>query len=182
MTYETHNRRDQQRNWRRRKFSASEGREVGFGLVEKMFWNYEKIKRAVEDARMELGFYSSGGKTGGAPTNHSFVSDPTAILAMRHSAPIKQVTIDGGKATEETVKRPEDWLFVVEQTYRRFLDLHHEAGDVTYPVLIDRFRNEPWPTTCARLEITKDKYYSARDVGIRYARECAIQLGLLKVF
>ncbi len=178
MTYETHKERDR-RNWRRR---SPESREVGFGLVEKMFWLHKKIKRAVDDARLEIGFYNSGGKTGGAPTNHSFVSDPTATLALRRGAPVKQIVLDEGKPTEETIKRPEDWLFVVEQTYRHFKDFSDDCGDVTYFVLMDRFKNEPWPTTCARLGITKDKYYSARDIGIRYARECAIQLGLLKVF
>lgn len=147
-----------------------------------MFWNYQKIKRAVEDARLELGYYSSGGKTGGAPTNHSFVSDPTAILAMKHSAPIRQVTIDSGKTTEEVIKLPEKWLFVVEHTYRHFGEYDNTTGDVVQCVLTKRFQNEPWPATCAKLEITKDKYYSARDIGIRYARECAIQLGLIKVF
>lgn len=177
MTCETHNQFKRRRNWRSR-FTSSNEREVGFSLVEKIFWNYKKIKRAIDDARMELGYYSSGGKTGGAPTNHSFISDPTAILAMKHSAPIKQVTIDGGKTTEEVIKRPEDWIFVVEQTYTHF----REHDRIICNVLSRRFQNEPWPTTCAKLEITKDKYYAARDTGIRYARECAIQLGLIRVF
>lgn len=178
MTSETHNKH---RNWRARRL-GTQSREVGFGLVEKMFWNYKKIKRAVDDARLELGYYSSGGKTGGAPTNHSFVSDPTATLALRHAAAIKQVTIDVGKASEEVIKRPEDWIFVVEHTYQHFKEFDAATGDVVSCVLTQRFDNEPYPKTCVRLEITKDKYYNARDIGIRYARECAIQLGLIKVF
>lgn len=44
------------------------------------------------------------------------------------------------------------------------------------------FENEPMRRTQTELAISEDKYYRLRDIGIGYARECAIQLGLIKVF
>ena len=44
------------------------------------------------------------------------------------------------------------------------------------------FNNESCHRTCIDLGISEDKYYRLLKIGIAYARECAIQLGLIKVF
>lgn len=44
------------------------------------------------------------------------------------------------------------------------------------------FENEARIHTCIDLDINDDKFYQLRDAGIGYARECAIQFGLIKVF
>lgn len=174
MTYETPN---YKKNWRSRRVNNKQ-RARGFGLTEKMFYYYHKIKKAVEEVRQEQGYYQSAGRTGGGSSNHAFVSDPTAILAMKHAASLPTVIINADKLSEEIIERPEDWLAVVEQTLKYF-----EDEPLVSDVLRRRFfNNETRICTCIELNINDDKYYRLRDVGIGYARECAIQLGLIKVF
>lgn len=71
----------------RRKWRATRKPQRGFGLVEKMFYYYDRIKREVETCREEQGYYQSGGKTGGGSSTHAFISDPTATIAMKHYQP-----------------------------------------------------------------------------------------------
>lgn len=185
MTYETLNENEiansklvdipqtERRNWRK-----TRKQQQGFGLVEKMFYYYERIKREVQIARAEQGYYQSGGKTGGGSSGHSFISDPTATIAMKHYQPIAKVIINAEKLNEEVIAQPEKWLVVVEQTFIFF-----ENEEFISELLRRRFfENEPMVRTCTELEIGYDKYYRLRDIGIGYARECAIQLGLIKVF
>lgn len=174
MTYETPN---YKKNWRCRRVNNKQLAR-GFGLTEKMFYYYHKIKSAVEEVRREQGYYQSAGRTGGGSSNHAFVSDPTAILAMKHCGPINKVIINADKLSEEVIERPEDWIAVVEQTLKYF-----EDEPLVSDVLRRRFfNNETRICTCIDLDINDDKYYRLRDIGIGYARECAIQLGLIKVF
>lgn len=167
-----HKHQQTRRNWRRtRKL------QHGFGLVEKMFYYYDRIRREVEIARAEQGYYQSGGKTGGGSSNHAFISDPTATIAMRRSQAIAKVIINAERLDEEVIAQPEKWIVVVEQTLKCF------QCSPTGEVLCRRYlRNESIVRTCMELEISDDKYYKLRDDGISYARECAIQLGLIKVF
>lgn len=162
----------------RRKWRRSRKTQCGFGLVEKMFWYYNRIKKEVEIIRSEQGYYRSGGKTGGGSSNHAFISDPTATIAMKHYQPVAKVVINAEKLDEEVVVQPEKWLTVVEQTFCNF-----EDEELINELLRRRFfENEPMARTCTEIGIGYDKYYRLRDIGISYARECAIQLGLIKVF
>lgn len=170
MIYETHK---DKRNWRQ-----SRKPQQGFALVEKMFYYYQRIKREVELIRREQGYYQSGGRTGGGSSNHAFVSDPTATIAMKHYQPLSKIIINADRIDEEVITQPEKWLAVVEQTL-----LHFEDEELVNDLLRRRFLdNEPMARTCIELEIGYNKYYRLRDIGIGYARECAIQLGLIKVF
>lgn len=188
MTYETHNKKNGKRyspyrvkkNWRigNKRMMPALTVEQGFRLVEKMFWYYKRVKQAVDEYRAEIGYYQSGNKTGGAPTSHAFVSDPTASLAMRRSAVIGKVVINADTPYEDVIARPEDWLYIVEHTLAYFAD-EELVGDVLRRRYLE---NEPMATTCIELGIKKDKYYKLNEIGIRYARECAIQIGLVRVF
>lgn len=163
----------------RRKWRRTRKQQRGFGLVEKMFYYYDRIKREIDIIRNEQGYYQSGGKTGGGSSNHAFISDPTATIAMKHYQPVKKVIINAEKLNEEVIAQPEKWLMVVEQTFMFF----EEDDDLVAEVLRRRFfENEPMARTCTEIGIGYDKYYRLRDAGIGYARECAIQLGLIKVF
>lgn len=186
MTYETHNKnknkgyRGPRRNWRISRHTPYNALAAkNFRTVEKMFYYYRKIKLAVEEIRGEQGFYKGGAPTGGAPTNHAFVSDPTASMALKRYAPIKRIVLNAETLHEDVVENPESWLQVVEQTLMAF-----DGDSELVGKLIRRryIKNEPMPTTCIDLEINKNKYYALRDIGISYARECAIQLGLIKAF
>ena len=44
------------------------------------------------------------------------------------------------------------------------------------------FENRTMAYTMIDIGVSKDRYYRCRDLGIRYARDCAIQLGLIKIF
>mgnify|MGYP004513323303 FL=1 len=164
----------------RRKWRATRKPQRGFGLVEKMFYYYDRIKREVEICRDEQGYYQSGGKTGGGSSTRAFISDPTATIAMKHYQPLAKVIINAERLDEEVIAQPEKWLTVVEQTLFFFSD---NEDELVSEVLRRRFfENEPMRKTQLDLEIGVEKYYRLRDVGIGYARECAIQLGLIKVF
>lgn len=164
----------------RRKWRATRKPQRGFGLVEKMFYYYDRIKREVEICRDEQGYCQSGGKTGGGSSTHAFISDPTATIAMKHYQPLAKVIINAERLDEEVIAQPEKWLTVVEQTLFFFSD---NEDELVSEVLRRRFfENEPMRKTQLDLEIGVEKYYRLRDIGIGYARECAIQLGLIKVF
>lgn len=186
MTSETHNRkatstrRKRRRNWRyaRDDRSFEDGKE--FRLLEKMFWYYKEIKKEVEEIRAEMGYYQSHKSDGGGgSSNKSFISDPTSSTALKRIGEIRKVVLNNGKLDEETIREPEKWMIVVEQTMK----FTSEKEKSVHEILHRRFfKNEPMPTTCIDLEIDKNKYYRLRDCGLRYMKECAIQVGLIKVF
>ena len=180
MTSETFSSKPKRRrrNWRYARDSRFYDSGKEFKLLERMFWHYKDIKREVEEIRAEMGYYQSHKSDGGASSNRPFISDPTASVALKRASGIRKVVINSGKIDEDTVVEPEKWIVTVEQTlsYTRREPLVNE-------ILTRRFiKNEPMPTTCIDLEISKDKYYRLRDAGLYYAKECAIQLGLIKVF
>lgn len=164
------------RNWR-----TAKKPQIGFALVEKMFYYYQRIKREVDVVRIEQGYYKKAGNDGGGSSNRSFISDPTANIAMKHYEQLPKVIINAEKIDEEVINQPEKWLTVVEQTMHFFSD---DKNDKLVKEVLERrfFKNESMARTCITMEIDYHKYYRLRDVGISYARECAIQLGLIKVF
>lgn len=177
MTYGT---RKPKKNWR----AGKSGRRFRKGakdyrLLEKMFYYYNRLKRGIEEIRAEQGYYQSGHKEGGGSSNHAFISDPTSQIAIKHTQEVKKIIINADLPSEDVVNLPERWVFVIEQTLNWF-----GKGSTVYEVLSRRyFRNESYVSTCADLDIENvDDYYEAKDVGLQYARECAIQVGLIKVF
>ena len=170
--------RNRSRNWRRIRGDRLYNENADFRFLEKVFWHYKDIKNEVSQIRAEMGFYQSHKADGGASSNRAFISDPTASAAMKRAVEIPKVIINSGTLTEDVIQNPEKWLVVVEQTM-----LYMKNEELVGEVLRRRFfLNEPSPTTCIDLEINKNKYYVLRDVGLRFAKECAIQLGLIKVF
>ena len=177
MTCEMRN-RNRSRNWRRIRGDRLYNENSDFRFLEKIFWHYDDIKKEVSQIREEMGYYQSHNSDGAASSNRAFISDPTASCAMKRAEFIPKVIINSGKITEDVIQQPEKWLTVVEQTM-----LYMDEEELVGEVLRRRFfKNEPSPRTCIDLEINKNKYYILRDVGLRFAKECAIQLGLIKVF
>lgn len=166
------------KNWRYSRGGFAFNDNGTFRLLENVFWHYKQIRKEVDEIRAEMGFYQSHKSDGGASSNRAFISDPTASTAMKRAEKIPKIVIDSGKLTEETIINPEDWLVVVEQTMN-YMDSEELVGEVMRRRF---FKNEPMPTTCIDLEIDKNKYYILRDAGLRFAKECAIQIGLIKVF
>lgn len=177
MTYETDKHR---RNWRVSKEASAPDKyhTPGFARVEKMFYYYPRIVRAVNEIRSGQGYYQSGHKDNGGSSNRAFISDPTYQIAIKHLERIPKVVIHSDAFNEDTVFRPEDWIAVVDETLAKFPE-----SNLTGCIIRKRYlANEPMPTTCIRYELTYSRYYRLRDIGINYARECAIQIGLIKVF
>ena len=139
--------------------------------IEKRFYQYEKIKKAVWEARNDSGI----GRTGDNSTGHAFVSDPTADVAVKEVMPIKSVTIKVCNDTE-IIKQPEKWLTVIEATYK-----HYEGG-IGVELLKHRYSNEYYQQTCQVLHISSSTYYQIINEVQQYAVSCACQIGLIKVF
>lgn len=147
-------------------------RKYNSKLIERRFFQEEKIRRAVFEARHDSG----GGKTGGGGSGHAFVSDPTASAAMREVSPLRAIEIETGKNETETVKWPEKWLAVIEATYRRYGD------GIIGELLHRRYSGEPYQTTCINLHISKSLYYQMMTEVQSFALACACQAGVAKVF
>lgn len=140
--------------------------------IEKRFYQYEKIKKAVWEARNDSGI----NKTGGNSSGHAFVSDPTANVAIKTATPLKSIVIETGKYTTEVIKNPEKWIAIIEATY------DHYSGGIVIDLLKYRYSNEPYQQTCIKLHISSSTYYQMITEAQQYAIACACQAGLVKVF
>ena len=80
-------------------------RDRNVRAFEFMIRNEKKIRDAVEEARA-----NKGSHTGGTPTGHAFISDPTAGEAIRNVEELSVVEIEGGGRVEW----PERWLRVID--------------------------------------------------------------------
>lgn len=175
MTYGTHSR---QKNWRAKRNTRFFRDDRKYGLIAKVFYRYRKIVQEVAEAKAELGYYQSGHKEGSGSSNHAFVSDPTAQIAMKHLRKVHSVVLDFKPDGDDVLENPEEWIDIVDNTLQYFKD-----DKIVRGVLVERFiNNRGWMKVCADLDITKDVLYGASNAGLQYARECAIQLGLIKVF
>lgn len=151
-------------------------------MAEKMFWLHRELAEAVAEALAERSYYragapTGGAPTGGAPTSHAYVSDPTASLAMKFSEPLKRVVVGRGTPYECAVSRPEEWLLVIRKT----LEVHPEGTPVG-EVLRGRYeRNRASTVTCSELGINLEQYHRYKAIGIEFAKDYAIQLGLIRV-
>lgn len=149
-------------------------RDANVRTFEFMIRNEKKIREAVEEARS-----GQSGHTGGTPTGHAYISDPTAGEAIRNAEELRFVEIEGGGRVEW----PERWLRVIEavRAWCEFSYLRRE-------ILRRRYNGESWTKTCAEIKISRDRYLSEtryREIirSIRsYALQCAAQVGVVKVF
>lgn len=147
-------------------------RKYNSKLIERRFFQEDKIRRAVFEARYDSG----GGKTGGGGSGHAFVSDPTASAAMREVSPLRAIEIELGKNETETIKWPEKWLAVIEATYRRY------EGGIIEQLLKYRYAGEPYQKTCMELHISSSTYYQMITEVQQFALACACQVGVVRVF
>ena len=129
--------------------------------IEFVFYNEEKIRAAIMDARNLPRIPGDGG---------SQIGDPTASQAIRNATPLQKVRIDG-----ECLECPEAWLAVVEATYK-WCD--HDRLIVAR----DRYSGIDYRETCAKLSIS-DATRRRLLADIRhYASLYAVQAGLIRIF
>lgn len=141
--------------------------------IEKIFYSYDKIKRAVEEVKSD----PASNRTGGNNSGHAWVSDPTANVAIRAATPIAVIVIETRKGMEsDRIREPEKWLRVVEATYEYF------SGRMTADVIRRRFSGESYGDTCDMLHISKNIYYLHCEEALHYASLCAVGLGLMSPF
>lgn len=129
--------------------------------IEFVFYNEEKIRQAVMDAR---NLPRVPGKNG------SKVSDPTASQAIRNVTPLRRVRING-----EYLEWPEAWLQVVDATYA-WCD--HDRLIVAR----DKYSNLYYRETCVKLSISQSTYSRFLADIRHYASLCAAQSGLIRIF
>jgi len=79
---------------------------VDVGEVEYIFQHEREIQDAVLEAKL-----GTGGHTGGAPSGHSYISDPTPAAALRNVEEINCVTLQD----KTRIFNPEKWLKVIHE-------------------------------------------------------------------
>ena len=146
-----------------------ESRDANVRKIEYMIRHEKAIAEAVTEAKL-----APRGHTGGAPSGHSFVSDPTAAQAIRNADEVSLVEIDGGGRVEW----PERWLRVVRA-------VRSWCGNDTVKAEILKRRyssRENTFSTCLNIHVEKSTYYSILVEIRNFAIACAAQEQLIKVF
>ena len=136
--------------------------------VEYVFYNEKNIRRAVNEKRLD-----SGGHTGGENTGHAFVSDPTAVKAIRDAVEIEWVLLDNG----DNIRWPERWIGVINAVYSWC-----GKDSIRLQVAKMRYRGCDYRDTCAELHISQSTYSAIMAEIRNYAMMCACQEQLIRVF
>ena len=145
-----------------------ESRDANVRKIEFMIRHEKQIAEAVAEAKL-----APRGHTGGAPSGHSFVSDPTAAQAIRNADEVSIVDLAGGGRVEF----PERWLKVIAAV-REWCGQDSIRGEI----FKRRYAGESYITTCYTLHIVQQTYsVLLRDIR-DYAIKCACQVQLIKVF
>lgn len=136
-------------------------------IIEHILYKEQAIREAVEDYRA-----SRGGHSGGAPSGHAFISDPTAGEAIRNVEEICVVTIDSG----ERIFKPERWLLLINE-----LKVWAEKDSIKCGLLKRRYHGEDYKVTCLELAISQATYSTNLQEIRAYALAIACQLELVKL-
>lgn len=130
--------------------------------------NERKIREAVKEVRL-----CKKGYTGGSPTGHAHIADPTAGEAIRRAEELSFVEIEGGGRVEW----PERWIRVIDAV-RAWC----EPNNVRREILRRRYGGENYLTTCIEVHISERLYhFTLKDIR-SYALQCAAQVQVIKVF
>ena len=145
-----------------------QARDANVRRIEFMIRNERKIKEAVEEAKL-----CPRGHTGGAPSGHSYVSDPTAAQAIRQADELSFVEIDGGGK----IQWPERWLSVIAAV-REWCG----RDTIRAEIFKRRYKGESYLATCVDLMVTQHTYHDLLQEIRQFAIQCACQCQLIKVF
>lgn len=143
-------------------------RDRNVRAFEFMLRNEGKIRDAVEEVRL-----CRKGHTGGTPTGHARVSDPTAGEAIRNVEELSFVEIEGGGRVEW----PERWLRVIDAV-REWC----KPDVLKREILRRRYSGESYIYTCYEVHISERRYHEILFAIRSYALQCAAQLQVIKVF
>ena len=146
-------------------------RESRDGNIRRVEWHirHEKeIREAVAEAKL-----GTGGHTGGAPTGHTYISDPTANQAIRQADEVRVVNLESGSKVEF----PERWLAVINAV-RSWCGVDTMRAEI----FKRRYSGEGYISTCYDLMVTQHTYHDLLQEIRQYAIQCACQAQIIKVF
>ena len=138
--------------------------------IESIFRREKEIREAVLEAKI-----GTGGHTGGAPSGHSYISDPTPAAALRRAAELSCVTLS---PSQEKIFKPEAWLAVVDA-------VRAWCGHDTIKEEIFKRRytkGERSNETCMEINIEVPTYYVILREIRNFALACAAQEQVVRVF
>lgn len=139
-----------------------------FKHIEKHFYNYEAIRRAVALRQEEILKGSpSGGERIGTPSNQT--GDPTG-RKVEQMNDIKSV-----ETTEGVFYSPIKWLAVFEATQRQFTGGEAELIKLRY------VQKQPRTRIMIEIEIHEQTYHFWRRNILNFAAIAAAQYGLIRV-
>ena len=139
--------------------------EVYFRKIDFIFYNEEKIRTAVAEARADDGRPHLRQKANS--------SNPTATQAVRNLTPLTKVIIN----CNEAIEYPERWLEVIDKTWA----WAKKQKDCRYEVARRRYAREDYKKTCRELHISQGTYNRLYTFVKMYASLHAVQLGLIRV-
>lgn len=139
--------------------------EVYFRKVDFIFYNEEKIRVAVAEARADDGRPHLRQKAES--------SDPTATQAARNLTPLVKVMIN----CDDVIEYPERWLEVIDKTWT----WAKKQKDCRYEAARRRYAKEDYRKTCRELHVSTAHYFRLVDCVRMYAALHAVQLGLIRV-
>lgn len=139
--------------------------------VERHFLQRKRIQSMVDDIKAER--VARKGFTGGG--GHAFVSDPTAIVAIKNATPIRSIKLDMG-VYEMTVFHPEAWLAVIAETYRLY------DGQLAGKAMRERYEGDKSPDVIwGLMGINKPCYYRWREEFLTDATILATKKKLIEI-
>lgn len=139
--------------------------EVYFRKVDFIFYNEEKIRVAVAEARADDGRPHLRQKANS--------SNPTATQAVRNLTPLTKVMIN----IDDVIDYPERWLEVIDKTWA----WAQKQKDCRYEAARRRYAKEDYRKTCCELHIGQTTFFRLVDLVKMYASLHAVQLGLIRV-
>ena len=130
-------------------------------MADWYLYRENKIRRLVRERRTEVIVNVMPG---------DIISSPTENTAIRHLTEIDSIAFNNGKV----VYFPERWIILFDKLYS-------EIKGNMLSVAIGRYqRREKYAVTCARLEITPNRYFAIlkeiRIIAVIYA----VEMGILK--
>lgn len=137
--------------------------------IEEIF----RRERELSDAVLEIKVGTKG-HTGGTPTGHSYMSDPTAISAIRRAVELETVSLKDGTR----IFKPEKWLEVIHAV--RDWCSKDTLKDEVYKRRY--LRRESYVATCSDIHIVQQTYSLLLWDIRNFALQCAAQAQLIRVY
>lgn len=137
--------------------------------IEDMFRREQELSDAILESKI-----GTHGHTGGTPTGHTYISDPTAISAIRRAVELDTVTLKDGTR----IFKPEKWLEVIHAVKEWC------AKDTLKEEVYKRryLKRESYVATCSDIHVVQQTYSLLLWDIRNFALQCAAQAQLIRVY